>query len=177
MSEPYIGEIRLFGGNFAPLNWAECNGQLLPISAYAALFSLIGTIYGGNGVTNFALPDLRGRVPVGEGQGPGLSPRVIGEMAGVESVTLLSPNLPAHSHPLSAATATANLFNPDGALPADVGSAHFYVANTGSPAPTFGAMKAQTVISAGGGLPHDNLAPFQCLTFIICLNGIFPSRN
>jgi microcystin-dependent protein len=177
MSQPFIGEIRLFGGNFAPVNWALCNGQLLPISSYSALFSLIGTTYGGNGVTNFALPDLRGRVPVGEGQGPGLSLRVIGEMAGVESVTLLSTNLPAHSHPLLATTVSADLANPNGALPADVGTAHFYVADTGSPAPTFGAMKAQSVAPAGGGQPHDNLAPFQCLTFIICLNGIFPSRN
>src|SRR5262245_26202423 len=104
MSDPFIAEIKMFGGNFAPLGWATCDGQLLPISQYTALFSLLGTTYGGDGVTNFALPDLRGRVPMHPGQGPGLSPRTLGEKAGTETVTLTTAQLPAHNHAANCVT-------------------------------------------------------------------------
>jgi microcystin-dependent protein len=180
MSEPFLGEIRLFGGNFAPVHWALCNGQLLAIQQNSALFALLGTTYGGNGVTTFALPDLRGRVPVGEGIGGGLTPRIIGEASGVETVTLTTANMPLHAHSFYASTATANQNLPTNNLPGDLSSqaaGHFYVSNTGTPAPTFGNLNAQSLSTAGGGVPHDNLMPSQCVSFIISLQGIFPSRQ
>lgn len=169
MSEPFIGEIRMAGFNFAPRDWLLCNGQLLAISQNTALFSLLGVQYGGNGTTNFAIPDLRGRVPVNWGNGPGLSPSVIGQRTGVESVTLLTTQMPAHSHAASG-TSSANARDPRGNLPA----ASFQNRYDGSPNTT---MHPSAVAIAGGGLPHDNMGPFLAVTYIICAAGIFPSRN
>jgi microcystin-dependent protein len=178
MSEPFVGEIRMFGGNFAPRGWMLCNGQTLAISSYTALFSLIGTTYGGNGVQTFQLPDLQGRLPVGQGQGPGLANYVIGESSGSEQVTLLVSNLPPHNHLLSASTTAANTATiGNTVLPGKIASGHFYVANTGSPAPTVGHLNPMSASMAGSGLPHSNLMPSLCVSFIISTIGIFPSRN
>jgi len=181
MSQPFVGEIRMFGGSFAPRSWAFCNGQVLPITQNQALFALIGTIYGGNGTSTFSLPDLRGRLPIGQGTGSGLTPRVAGELGGVEDVTLLTATMPAHTHRLEASsvTATTNAIASN-VLPGIVTPApgHFYVTNDGStPAPTFGALAQQSVTSTGGGTPHSNLMPALCVSFIIALSGVFPSRN
>ena len=170
MSDPFIGEIRMFGGNFAPRNWALCDGQLLSIASNTALFSLLGTTYGGNGQTTFGLPDLRGRVPVHQGQGPGLSDRTLGESAGTETVTLLPTQMPAHHHP-GASAGTATLGNPGGSLPGS-GAAAIYVDT-----PPGLTMSTATQPPRGGGQPHPNLMPYLCINFIICMAGIFPSRN
>lgn len=175
MANPFVGEIRLFGGNFAPVGWAFCDGSLLSIAQNDVLFALIGTTYGGDGQTTFALPDLRGRVPVHQGQGPGLSPRLIGQMAGVENVTLLSSQLPSHNHVLNAtatpaAAGTGVAGSLTGATPA--GGTQFYGSTPGG-----GAMAAQVLQPAGTGLPHNNVAPFLGMNFIISLFGIFPSQG
>jgi microcystin-dependent protein len=180
MSDPFIGEVRMFGGNFAPSQWALCNGQSLPIAQYQALFSLLGTTFGGDGIQTFAVPDLQCRLPIGQGQGPGLSNHIIGEKSGSEGVSLTSMNMPLHTHALQAATAndsTATIGNT--VLPGNVTVAplHMYVANTGSPAPTFGNLTPATVGVSGGGQPHTNLMPSVCVSFIISLYGIYPSRN
>lgn len=174
MSDPFIGEIRMFGGNFAPRGWAFCHGQILSIAQNTALFSLLGTIYGGNGQTTFALPDLRGRVPVGQGQGPGLSNRQIGEQAGVENVTLTAQQMPAHNHAAQASSARGNTNSPIGKVwskDAGVQSATY----TGN-APD-GTMAANAIGSAGGSQPHENMPPYLGVNFIIALQGIYPSRN
>jgi microcystin-dependent protein len=171
MADPFIGEIRMFGGNFAPRGWATCDGQLLSIALNNALFALLGTTYGGDGQSTFALPDLRGRVPIHQGQGPGLTPRVIGEQAGSENVTLLTSQMPAHRHP-TAATGAATLGNPGGNLAGTSSTTAFYVDTP----PTL-AMSPDTQASKGGSQPHPNLMPYQCVNFIIALEGIFPSRN
>lgn len=171
MSDPFIGEIRLFAGNFAPRDWAFCNGQLMSIAQNTALFSLLGTMYGGNGQTTFALPDLRGRVPVHMGQGPGLTPRTQGEMAGSETVTLLSSQMPAHSHALRASTAAASGSTPAGAL-LGATSVNSYDSSAAGVAMAPGAIG-----NSGGSQPHDNMAPTLTLNYIIALFGIFPSRN
>lgn len=172
MSDPFIGEIRMFAGNFAPQGWATCDGQLMAIAQNDALFSLVGTTYGGDGQTTFGLPDLRGRLPLHMGQGPGLSNYPIGQSAGSESVTLTSPQLPAHSHTLLASGAAANNASPLGSLTAASSSSSIY----GNAAPAV-TMRADAVAPAGGSQPHDNLMPFLCLNFIIALEGIYPSRN
>lgn len=177
MSTPILGEIRMFAGNFAPRGWALCNGQLMAISQNTALFSILGTTYGGNGQTTFALPDLRGRVPVHAGQGPGLSPYVLGEQTGTENVTLLSTQMPTHTHLVNASTNGADQGSPAAAIlaaPLD-----------GSGSPTAGYTKtaantqmAPTAIGmAGGNQPFSVLQPLTCVNFIIALEGIFPSRN
>lgn len=158
MSVPFIGEVRLFAGNFAPAGWAFCDGQLLSISQYAALFSLLGTTYGGDGQQNFALPDLRGRAPIGQGQGPGLSNRAMGERAGSEQVPLNAAQLPPHGYPAADVDETTNR---PGALAR--GSAL-------TSGPADGAL-------VGGGLPHENRSPYLAVNFIIALEGVFPSRN
>ncbi len=173
MSEPYIGEIRLFGGNFAPAGWAMCDGQLLAISDYDALFALIGTTYGGDGQTTFALPDLRGRVPVHAGSAPGGGSYVIGQAAGSETVTLTTNQLPAHTHTPLATSGTGTTANPTGAVFAAVSNQAVYVA--GSPADV--SMTSSSLTSAGGSQPHDNTMPSLAITFIIALYGIFPSQN
>ncbi|MFY1829874.1 phage tail protein [Myxococcus fulvus] len=174
MSEPYIGEIRMFAGNFAPRGWAFCQGQILSIAQNTALFSILGTTYGGNGQTTFALPDLRGRYPMQPGQGPGLSPRTLGEQGGTETVTLISTQMPAHTHSLNVSSQQGDTETPVGTvLAADNNGAIFnYRA-----APIDGTMNPAAIGVAGGSQPHNNMSPFLCLNFIIALEGIFPSRN
>ena len=167
MSEPFLGSIIMFGGNFAPRGWALCNGQILPIAQNTALFSLLGTTYGGNGQTTFALPDLRGRVPVHPGQGPGLSSYSLGQSAGAESITLTAAEMPAHTHSQPATNADQNTNRPNGAVPARGG---VYAGSTDG-----SAFDATTV--AGGSQPHSNLQPYLAVNYIIALEGIYPSRN
>lgn len=169
MADTYVGEIRMFGGNFAPMDWHFCDGSLLPISTYDVLYSLIGTTYGGDGVNTFAVPDLRGRVPLGMGQGPGLSSYVQGQMAGAEQVTLLSTQIPQHTHTLLASTDTGSGNTPGGAF---LGNAPLYTEGT----PGL-SLAADAMGAAGNGLPHANLQPSLSLNFIIALNGLYPSRS
>lgn len=167
MSDPYVGEIRMFAGNFAPQNWAFCNGQLMPIAENEVLFSLIGTTYGGDGQTTFALPDLRGRVPIHIGGN-----HLIGEFGGSESVTLSSGDVAAHGHPLVATSAAAGpSAGPTGMLGSST-TAQFY--GTG---PTSITMATDAVSATGGAGPHDNMAPFLATSFIIALYGIYPSSS
>jgi microcystin-dependent protein len=170
MADPFVAEIRIVGFNFAPQGWAFCDGTLIPISQNTALFSLLGTSYGGNGTTLFALPNLRGKAPIHWGQGPGLSDRSIGESGGSETVTLTMNEMPAHAHAIAATSAPADRSNPASsvlATPAD---------------PTYTAQAANTVTNPttlaveGGTQPHNNLQPYLALNFVIALQGIFPSR-
>ena len=169
--EPFIGEIMLFGGSFAPRGWAQCDGQLLAISGNDALFSLLGTIYGGDGRTTFGLPDLRGRLPLHKGSGPGLTPRNIGSRAGSETETVSQAQMPAHNHSLNASTAEAIASAPVGAALADSNVALYATA-----APT-AAMDGAAIGAAGNGQSHDNLMPFQVVNYCIALVGVYPSRN
>ena len=177
MSEPFIGQIQAFGFNFAPTGWATCDGQILSIAQNTALFSLLGTMYGGNGQTTFALPDLRGRVGIHQGQGPGLSSYVIGEASGTESVTLLTTQIPQHNHPVAASSVNADQGSPDGAVwatPVDsTGNAGAGYTKT---APNV-TMAQNAIGMAGGNQPHANIQPYLCINFCIALNGIFPSRS
>lgn len=171
MSTPYVGEIRLFAGNFAPVGWLFCEGQLLSIADNDVLFTLVGTTYGGDGQTSFALPDLRGRVPVHQGQGPGSSPRTLGEFGGQEAVTLLASQMPAHTHALHANAAPASGTAPGGALLAATSVASYDPGTGTTP------MAASAVGSAGGNQPHPNMAPTLALNYIISLYGIYPSPS
>jgi microcystin-dependent protein len=166
MSEAFIGEIRLFGGTYAPMGWAMCNGQVLSIAQNDALFALIGTTYGGDGQTTFALPDLRGRIPLHQGNG-----EAVGQAGGTESVTLTIDQAPVHSHVPAAQAGPGVASSPDNGLWA-ASSLNQFTAN----APNV-TMNPAAVGGAGGGQPHANLMPFQVLTYIIALEGIFPSRN
>ena len=174
MSSPFVAEIRMFGGNFAPLGWATCDGQLLPISQNTALFSLLGTFYGGDGKSTFALPNLEGSAPMHQGQGPGLTDRFVGETSGVPSVTLLQTEMPLHSHALESHTAHL------GSIP--------------SPGPTLGIAKSaggsafsgsnpnvqmafQSLGVAGSSFPHNNMQAYLCVTIIIAMQGVFPPRG
>jgi microcystin-dependent protein len=173
MATPYIGEIRMFGGNYAPLGWMFCDGSLLPISQYDALFALLGTTYGGDGVTTFGLPDLRGRVPISQGQGPGLSPYALGQMAGSEQVTLVPGQLPAHTHTALASVVAGNSGGPAG---------HAWALTTtltpySTDATQIQPMAAGAVGSVGGSQSHDNLMPYLTVNFIIALEGIFPTSS
>lgn len=170
MSSTFIGEIRAFGFTFAPRGWALCNGQLMSIAQNTALFSLLGTTYGGNGQTTFGLPDLRGRAALHFGQGPGLSARSQGEVSGTESHTLLSTELPAHNHAVSQPTSSGEKTTnrPAGAVPARGGAY-----STGTP----DGSSALTVGPAGGSQPHNNMQPYLVVNYCIALQGIFPSRN
>ena len=178
MSDPYVGEIRMFAGNFAPRGWALCGGQLLPISQNDALFSLFGTIYGGDGRTTFALPDCRGRVPVHKGTGPGLTQRKQGAKGGVEQVTLTVNQIPSHAHgrSLKATSLDADSTDPEGKLLAKStgGSAYHTVKASDQ---TTVAMHPGVLTNTGGSQPHFNLAPTLCLNFIVALVGIYPSRS
>lgn len=170
MSQPYIGQIMICAFDFAPRSWAYCNGQLLPIQQNAALFSILGTTYGGNGTTNFALPDLRGRVPMQWGQGPGLSNHVLGEVSGSEAVTVLQTQMPAHTHLAQASASAPSVGVPTANAWATGGTAAYAAtANT--------AMAAGALPNAGGSQPHENRAPLLTLNYCIALSGIFPSRN
>jgi microcystin-dependent protein len=165
VTSPYIGEIRMGGWNFAPVGWAMCNGQLMPISEYEALYTLIGTTYGGDGNATFGLPDLRGRLPVHQGAG-----FAMGQAAGTETVTLTSSQSPAHSHPFMCSTDDATQPSPAGNVPAVIGAGSAY-----AQAPATAVMAAAIPSSGGGGQSHSNVQPYQCVTFIISLFGIYPS--
>lgn len=173
MAEPYIGEIRMFGGNFAPLGWAFCNGQLLSISAYDALFALLGTTYGGDGVTTFGLPDLRGRMPISQGAGPGLSPRALGEVGGAEQVTLTVAELAAHTHVALSSAQPGMSGSPKGFTWAASSTLTPYSSDASQTQP----MAAGAVGSQGGSQPHDNMMPYLVINFIIALEGIFPQQQ
>lgn len=167
MSEPYVGEIRMFGGNFAPVGWAFCDGSLMPISDYETLFNLIGTTYGGDGQSTFALPDLRGRMPLHMG-----GSYVIGQLAGVEQVTLTTSQIPAHSHPAYATSGGGNQSGPVAGAVWASAPGKIYAAG-----PANAPMNAAGVAASGGSQPHDNMPPFLCISFIISLFGIFPSQT
>ncbi len=174
MSEPFLGEIRMVGFNFAPMGWALCNGQFLAISQNAALFDLLGTQFGGNGTTTFGLPNMQSRVPVHQGQGAGLSPYVMGEQIGSETVALTSTQMPGHSHLISCYTGGGNQAGPSGNLPA--------VESTGTSldytnAAANGTMNGAMVGITGSGQAHANIQPVLCVNFIIALTGIFPARS
>jgi len=175
MSNPFLAEIRIFTGNFAPKGWSLCNGQLMPISQNTALFSLLGTTYGGNGKSNFALPNLQGCAPMQAGQGPGLTLRDLGETGGEQTVTLLQTEMPAHSHAAQASSASGINSPVNNAWGGSLkGVAGVY-------APSVQASNVQmnpfATSIAGGNLPHNNLPPFLGLTFIIALQGVFPARS
>ncbi len=174
MSEPFVGEIRMFAGNFAPRGWALCEGQLLTVSSNDALFSLLGTIYGGDGRTTFGLPDLRGRVPLhaGSTNGPGLSLRRLGEKNGTEDETLAVQELPSHTHPMRASTSLGNAPGPANRVPATATSFDAYI----NEVPTQ-ALATDAITAVGGSRSHTNLQPSVCVYFIIALVGIYPSRN
>jgi microcystin-dependent protein len=175
MSNPFVAEIRIFAGNFAPRGWAFCNGQLLPISQNTALFSLLGTFYGGDGKSTFALPDLQGSAPIHQGQGAGLSEHFLGEQGGTQFVTLLDTELPAHSHQAQA--------NPGGnKKTSPVANTWSSLGTTRTPPPLYSntqntQMSPLALSVSGGSLPHNNMPPYLCLTFIIALQGVFPARN
>ena len=165
MAQPYVGEIRMFAGNFAPAGWMFCEGQLLPISENETLFQLIGTTYGGDGESTFALPDLRGRIPIHQGNS-----FILAETGGAEEITLTVGQIPAHSHALLASTSVANASSPAGALLAQSTAADLYIEDT-----TSVSLNALSVTAVGGSQPHTNFQPYLCVDFIISLFGIFPS--
>ncbi len=173
MSDSYVGEIRIFAGNFAPRGWALCNGQTLAISQNTALFSVLGTTYGGDGKSTFALPDLQGRAPMQQGQGAGLSKRDLGKSGGAATVALSESGLPAHAHQPGCSSSTAATASPIGAV--------WAVSQRGKGAlysPTAGdTMSSQAIAPAGGGQPHNNMQPYLGLTFIISLQGDYPVRE
>lgn len=179
MAQPYLGEIRVFAGNFPPMGYAFCAGQLVSIAQNDALYALIGTTYGGDGVNTFGLPDLRGRTPLGQGQGPGLTNRVIGEKAGTESVTLSVPQMPAHQHAIVATTANGTTSLPANNFLAANGNndALFYIDTLTAPGEVSATLPADSITVAGGSQPHNNLMPFLTVNYIIALFGVFPSQN
>jgi microcystin-dependent protein len=179
VSNPYVGEIRIFAGNFPPKNWALCNGQLLAISQNTALFSILGTTYGGNGTSNFALPNLQSRVPLHPGQGPGLSLYDLGEQGGVESVSLPQSQIPSHSHLINCNNATTQgghgtKSDPAGNFPAtqSAGSGIYETTSTSG-----ATMSPLVTTPIGNGLPHENRQPYLTMNFIICMQGVFPPRS
>ncbi|WP_182212617.1 phage tail protein [Stenotrophomonas acidaminiphila] len=178
MSDPYIGEIRMFGfgSRGAPNGWQACDGSLLPISQYDALFALIGTTYGGDGQTTFAVPDLRGRLPIHQGQSPGLDNYVLGERQGAESVTLLAPQMPLHTHTAVATTAAASSLTPGPSfLPGAVSGDTFYATDLAGATPI--PMSTQSISSVGGQQPHENCMPTLTVQYCIAVYGIFPARE
>src|SRR5205807_3212894 len=176
MSNPFVAEIRIFTGNFAPKGWALCDGQLMPISQNTALFSLLGTTYGGDGKSNFAIPNLQGCAPMQPGQGAGLSLRDLGETGGEQTVTLLQTEMPAHSHTAQAALTGGGLASP---------ASNAWSSGLKGHPPGYGPSAPQTNVQmnpfatsiTGGNLPHNNMPPFLALTFIIALQGVFPARS
>ncbi|SDE06854.1 phage tail protein [Aquimonas voraii] len=173
MADPFVAEIRIFPFNFAPRGWAFCDGQILPISQNTALFSLLGTTYGGNGQSNFALPDLQGSAPMHPGQGPGLSLHDLGETGGSETVSLLESEIPSHSHALRVYNDVGEdrLVNPTAALARSTGG-QLYAA----PGPLVD-MASESLVPAGGDQPHNNMQPYLTLSFCIALQGVFPPRS
>lgn len=176
MSNPFLAEIRIFPFNFAPKGWAFCDGQILPLSQNTALFSLLGTTYGGDGKSNFALPNMQGNAPMHPGQGPGLSLHDLGETGGSDTVSLLESEIPSHSHPLNASPQSALLDapGPNNAL-ARTTPAQLYWQPAGAPAIV--TMSDNTIAPAGGDQPHNNLMPYLTLNFCIALQGVFPPRT
>jgi len=173
MSDPFVAEIRMFGGNFAPTGWAQCNGQLLPLSQNTALFSLLGTYYGGDGKSTFALPNLQGSSPIGQGQGAGLTDRSLGEAAGSPNITLLQSEIPAHSHNLNAYAddlADINIPSPSVILGTTAGL-NLY----GTPSNT--TLNAQDTSLFGSSQPHNNQQPYLVVNFIIAMQGVYPPRS
>ena len=180
MADQFVGEIRMFGCNFAPFGWALCNGQIMPISQNTALFSLLGTFYGGDGKSNFALPNLQGNFPMNMGQGPGLTPRDIGETGGEAAVTLLQTQMPGHAHAAQCLTGGGSSDSPVGNewAMAHVSKAHInaYTAYTANN-PNTTAMNAAALAAAGGNQPHNNLPPYLVINFCIAMQGFYPSRQ
>ena len=181
MSDPFVAEIRMFACNFAPTGWAMCNGQLMPIAQNTALFSLIGTFYGGNGTSTFALPNLQGSVAIGQGQGPGLTPRNIGEQAGTEAVALLQAEMPSHAHGFNAMTVAANATTSNANMLSKGLKGGLQASNI---AKMYSAGAANTTLNPatamapnGGGLPHNNMMPYLVVNFCIALQGVFPPRQ
>ena len=174
MADPFVAEIRIFPFNFAPRGWAFCNGQLLPLSQNTALFSLLGTTYGGDGKSNFALPNIQGSAPMHPGQGPGLSLHDLGETGGSETVTLLESEVPAHSHALRASGDDGDLKAPSSgrSLARSIGGFAYQTSASG-----LGAMAPEALAPAGGDQPHNNLMPYLTLNFCIALQGVFPPRG
>lgn len=168
MAQPYLGEIRLTAFNFAPVGWFLCQGQIVSIAQYSALYSLIGTTYGGDGISTFALPDLRGRTPVHFGNGNGLSPAIIGLLTGTEQVTLTTQQMPAHTHTVVSSAGTGNATSPSGNYFAACGDGQYANAPALASAPFSGV---------GGSLPHENRQPSLTISFIIAWEGVFPSQN
>lgn len=173
MSEPFIAEIRIFAGNFAPRSWAFCDGQLLPISQNTALFSLIGTTYGGDGRTTTALPNLKGRAPMHPGRGPGLTSRRLGQRGGVETVTLTDAQMPGHTHAVTASAEDGGDNTPVGGTTSTTEANQRIYAN----AANLVAMASEALVSAGGSQPHTNMQPYLTINFIIALQGLYPSRS
>jgi microcystin-dependent protein len=165
MAQPYVGEIRMFAGNFAPAGWMFCEGQLLPISENETLFQLIGTTYGGDGESTFALPDVRGRIPIHQGNG-----FILAENGGAEEITLTVNQIPAHSHPILGSTNVSQDTSPSGKVVGQSGGAFLYIQDT-----TDSNMSPSAVLPVGGSQPHTNFQPYLCVNFIISLFGIFPS--
>jgi microcystin-dependent protein len=170
-NSPFVGEIEIVGFNFAPKGWATCDGQLLPISQYTALFSLLGTQFGGDGRSTFALPDLRGRMAIGQGQGPGLQNYFVGEAGGEEQVTLTLNQIPTHTHRAMGSSASADATAVSGNV---WGTTAVFLYSSGSPSTP---MNGLAIGAVGGGLPHENRPPFLVMNFIIALQGIFPARS
>ena len=175
--DPFVAEIRIFPFNFAPRGWAFCDGQLLPLSQNTALFSLLGTTYGGNGQSNFALPDLQGSAPMHPGQGPGLSLHDLGETGGSQTVSLLTTEMPGHAHTVAGAiNANGDSLSPQNTIwaqaPSGRGSLALY-----APAPATGGMNPNALLPTGGGQPHNNMQPYLTLNFCIALQGVFPPRT
>lgn len=167
MAQPYVGEVRMFAGNFAPAGWMFCEGQLVPISENETLFNLIGTTYGGDGESTFALPDLRGRLPLHQGNG-----FILAETGGAEEITLTIQQIPGHSHPMLASSGPGNLNTPGGNVTGESAAVKIYIQDS----PT-GAMSASAITPVGGSQPHNNFQPYLCINFIISLFGIFPSQT
>jgi len=165
MAQPYVGEIRIFAGNFAPFGWAFCEGQLLPISENETLFQLIGTTYGGDGESTFAVPDLRGRIPIHQGNG-----FILGETGGAEEITLTTSQIPIHSHPMLASSVLAQNPQPAGGVPAQTPTLQPYISDTGQV-----SLAPSAIVPVGGSQPHTNFQPYLCVDFIIALQGLFPS--
>ena len=172
MAQPFIGEIRMFGGNFPPVGWMFCDGQTIPISENDALFILIGTTYGGDGEETFNLPNLQSRIPIHQGTGAGGVTRQMGETGGTESVTLTTQQIPIHNHALLASTDTGTAINPLGGILGAGASVQIF-----RPAAGNSAANSQSITPVGGNQPHDNMHPFLCVNYIISLFGIFPSQN
>jgi microcystin-dependent protein len=172
---PFVGEIRIFAGNFAPVGWAFCDGQILSIAQNTALFSLLGTNYGGDGVSTYGLPNLQGAAPMHFGQGSGLSPRALGESGGETSVTLIQSSMPSHNHTGNATDNGGSQLSPASSVPAKPGMSRGATAYTTGAAT--GTMSASALQLRGGSQPHNNMPPYLTLNFIIALNGVYPARG